>query len=177
MAAPTLISVEEYLHASYEPDCDYIDGEVRERNMGEGPHSPMQMALSALCYANRKRWQVRPLPEQRAQTSARRFRVPDVYLISVHDPMEDILRIPPLLCIEIVSSEQSLRDMQDRTDDYLAMGVRQVWVLDPIRRCAFVPGAGGQLQQHNRVLTVAETPIQLEIEKIFLEFDELAAGR
>ena len=177
MAAPTLISVEEYLHTSYDPDCDYIDGEVRERNMGERSHSLMQMAISALFYANRRTWRILPLPEQRVQTSARHFRIPDICLIHSDDPKDAIIRVPPLLCVEIISSEQSLRDMQERTDDYLGMGVRQVWVLDPVRRRAFVPDAGGQLQQQNGFLAVAETPIQLEIEKIFFEFDDLAAGR
>ncbi len=65
MAAPTLISVEQYLYTSYDPDCDYIEGEVRERNMGEGLHSLMQMAFFALFYANRRVCRVRPLPEQR----------------------------------------------------------------------------------------------------------------
>ena len=177
MGAPTLISVEEYLHTSYDPDRDYIDGEIRERNMGEGPHSLLQMTLSALFYANRKYWQVRPLPEQRVQTSARHFRIPDLCLIRVTDPMDNIIRVPPLLCVEVLSSEQSLRDMQERTNDYLAMGVRQVWVLDPVRRSAFVPDPDGRLQPQTGVLTVPETNIQLGLDEIFLEFDDLAAGR
>lgn len=177
MAAPTLISVEEYLHTSYDPDCDYIDGEVRERNMGEGPHSLMQMALSALFYANRRTWRTRPLPEQRVQTSANHFRIPDICLIGSDDPMEDIIRTPPLLCVEIISSEQSLRDMQERTGDYLAMGVRQVWVIDPVRRRAFLPDAAGTLRPHDGDLSVSDTPIRLTLAGIFNEYDDLMAGR
>ena len=158
MASPTLISVEEYLHSSYDPDCDYIDGEVREGNIGEGPHSLMQMAVSALFYANRRAWRVLPMPEQRVQTSARHFRIPDVCLIRVDDPMDDIIRVPPLLCVEIFSSEQSLRDMQERADDYRAMGVRQVWVIDPVRRRAFMADPAGTLQARSGSLIVPETP-------------------
>lgn len=33
MAAGTQISVEEYLHTVYRPDCDYVDGVVEERNL------------------------------------------------------------------------------------------------------------------------------------------------
>jgi hypothetical protein len=32
MASSTLIPVSEYLSNTYEPDCDYIDGELQERN-------------------------------------------------------------------------------------------------------------------------------------------------
>jgi len=34
MSSTTLISVQEYIATSYRPDCDYVDGEVRERNLG-----------------------------------------------------------------------------------------------------------------------------------------------
>ena len=30
-----LIPVDEYLRTSYRPDCDYVDGEVLERNSGD----------------------------------------------------------------------------------------------------------------------------------------------
>ena len=45
MTVATQISVEEYLKTSYRPDCDYVDGEVRERNFGEYDHSRPQMRL------------------------------------------------------------------------------------------------------------------------------------
>jgi hypothetical protein len=47
MAAATQlpISVSEYLHTSYRPDCDYVDGVVEERNLGELDHAALQGAL------------------------------------------------------------------------------------------------------------------------------------
>jgi hypothetical protein len=35
MANATQISVTEYLQTSYRPDREYVDGEVRERNVGK----------------------------------------------------------------------------------------------------------------------------------------------
>jgi hypothetical protein len=32
-ALPSLVSVEEYLHTDYEPDCDFVDGVLVERNV------------------------------------------------------------------------------------------------------------------------------------------------
>ena len=29
------VSLQEYLETSYRPDCDYLDGELLERNVGE----------------------------------------------------------------------------------------------------------------------------------------------
>ena len=46
----TLISVEEYLHTTYDPDCDYVDGEVLERNMGDQAHSTTQVEFAFYTY-------------------------------------------------------------------------------------------------------------------------------
>jgi hypothetical protein len=46
MPSRTLVSVEEYLHTSYDPDCDYVDGEIVERNVGELDHSDSQRRIS-----------------------------------------------------------------------------------------------------------------------------------
>jgi len=34
-AAAATISLEEYLSTSYSPDCDFVDGQIEERNVGE----------------------------------------------------------------------------------------------------------------------------------------------
>jgi hypothetical protein len=48
MALVAMVSVEEYLPTVYETECEYADGELVERNMGESDHSGIQMALAAL---------------------------------------------------------------------------------------------------------------------------------
>src|ERR1022692_1833680 len=42
MAASTSVPVEEYLRTSYEPDMEYVDGELVERHVGEHKHSCLQ---------------------------------------------------------------------------------------------------------------------------------------
>ena len=39
MTRPARISLDEYLSTVYDPDCEYVDGELIERNMGESDHS------------------------------------------------------------------------------------------------------------------------------------------
>jgi len=41
------MSVDEYLHTSFQPDRDYVDGEVQEQNLGERNHSALQSAFVA----------------------------------------------------------------------------------------------------------------------------------
>ena len=45
MDATTLVSVEQYLSSVYEPDCDYVDGELEDRNVGEKDHSKLQFRV------------------------------------------------------------------------------------------------------------------------------------
>lgn len=43
MASGTLIPLSDYLGHSFRPNCDYIDGELQERNLGKQDHSdPLQ---------------------------------------------------------------------------------------------------------------------------------------
>lgn len=46
MQASGLVLEEEYLHASYKPDCEYRNGELVERNVGTLAHSKLQWLLS-----------------------------------------------------------------------------------------------------------------------------------
>jgi Uma2 family endonuclease len=143
MATGSLVSIEEYLSTSYRPDCDYVDGVVLERNLGEFDHARLQMAVSAYFYARQKQWGIVVVPEQRVQVSPTRFRVPDVCVIVDSGHTEQIFRTPPLICIEILSKDDRLSAMQDRVDDYLNFGVRYVWILDPSRRKAWRCTADG----------------------------------
>lgn len=136
METRTLVPVEEYLSTVYRPDCDYVDGEVQERNLGERDHSRIQKKLLAYFIPREKEWNIEVLPEQRVQISATRFRVPDICVVRGIDD-EQIIRKPPFLCIEVVSPDDRMSRMKDRVDDYLKMGVPHVWVIDPQKKAAF----------------------------------------
>ena len=143
MATSTLAPLSEYLRTSYRPDCDWIDGEVQERNMGDGPHSYLQSFFMKYLGAREKELHVEAFCERRMQVSPTRFRVPDVMLVQEGNLLERIVRTPPLLCIEVLSPDDTLDSMQDRIDDYLAMGVEHIWILNPRNRRAFVANAQG----------------------------------
>jgi hypothetical protein len=44
MASTLLTSVNEYLNTSYSPDCDFVDGRIEGRNVGEHDHAALQAA-------------------------------------------------------------------------------------------------------------------------------------
>ena len=136
-AARTLVPVEEYLTTVYRPDCDYVDGEVLERNMGERDHAWLQGAFTAYFFARRKERKITVLPEMRVQVKPTRFRIPDVCIV-LGDTHEQILTKPPFLCIEILSPDDRWSRVKERINDFLAMGVPYVWVVDSQTKQAYV---------------------------------------
>lgn len=100
------------------------------------------MAVSAYLHNRRKEFGIQVFPEQRVQVSPTRFRVPDVCVVK-GEATEQIFRMPPFICIEIMSPDDRFSEMQERVQDYLSFGVPYVWILDPATRKAFrsTPGA------------------------------------
>lgn len=166
MATRTLIPVEEYLSTVYRPDCDYVDGEVLERNLGERDHSYIQVALAAYFFARRKALNLEVFTEQRVQVRANRFRIPDVCVV-LGGTKEKIFTSPPFLCIEILSPEDRMSRVQDRIADYFAMGVPNVWVVDPARRCAYYATAAGDLHRVTGALSTDDPALEVPLDEIF----------
>ncbi len=133
----TAVPLEEYLDTSYRPDCEYLDGEMLERNVGEWDHSRLQTLLSRDLCNRENELGIVVVVEQRVQVKPRRFRVPDIAVLA-KPPAGPIIQEPPLLCIEILSPRDRMQEMQERIDDYLNFGVRYVWVIHPRTRRAFV---------------------------------------
>jgi hypothetical protein len=92
MASSILIPVSEYLTTAYSPDCDFVDGEVQERNVGEYDHGNLQGAIYAALRDMRREWHIRVILELRVQINSSRYRVPDVCVMSADAPREQIIR-------------------------------------------------------------------------------------
>ncbi|MGB9030842.1 MAG: Uma2 family endonuclease [Acidobacteriaceae bacterium] len=168
---PVRIPVEEYLATSYRPDCDYVDGEIEERNVGEKEHSILQQALVFLFRTNRADWKVEVYPELRVQVAPLRFLIPDVSVVTTGVKWDRILRKPPLLFIEILSPDDSLRKMRERVDDYLNFGTEHVWIIDPGLRKAYVCSKTGFQEPEEGTLEVPGSPIRVVLSELFAELD------
>jgi Uma2 family endonuclease len=170
MASSTAISVEEYLHTSYDPDCDYVDGEVLERNVGEYKHSTIQVFLLEILFAFARSLPIRVRPELRMRVSPTRYRIPDIMVMLKSQPVERVPSRPPFLCIEIVSPEDRMSRLTERVKEYLAFGVKHVWVVDPETRTAFsyTQEEGHQVSDH---LTTQNPEISISVADLFAELD------
>ena len=165
MSSTTSISVNEYLNGSYRPDREFINGRLENRNLGEHDQAAVQAALILWFGQRQDEWNIEVLPEQRIRISPVKFRVPDICLVSLIEPVEQILTRPPLACIEILSPEDTLRRMQERINDYRDFGVANIWVLDPATQRGYDCQALGFLNATE--FAIPGTPIRLVLAELF----------
>ncbi len=131
MATTTFVPVEVYLRSSYEPDAEYVDGWIEERPRGEWDHASWQQATQLWFLQHEKEWGIRVRPELRIRVAATRFRVPDVTVVDRNRPIEQIITHPPLAVFEVLSPEDRLQRRKRKLEDYHAMGIPEIWVIDP----------------------------------------------
>ena len=167
MGVDTLVSVDEYLHTSFpDGDREYVDGRIVERNLGEVDHSDVQSGiLHYLRTHYRKR--IWAGVEVCVQVKKTRFRILDVTVMAGSKPTEQIIRKPPLVAVEVLSSEDRARDLQEKIDDYLAFGVKYVWVVNPYTRRAYVHTSAGSHEAKDGVLRADTAKIDIPLSEIF----------
>jgi len=177
MATSTSIPISEYLNTSYRPDCDYIDGEVKERTLGTRAHSFLQYILTAIFNANMDAWKIVAGPELRTRVAFTRVRIPDVCVMRSSDPADPVVQVAPLICIEVLSPEDSLRSQRDRVEDYLRMGVEHIWLIDPVSRETHIATPTGYELCLTGELTVPGTPIRIVLAEAFATLDKMLTPR
>jgi Uma2 family endonuclease len=165
--ATVQISLEEYLRTSYHPDCDYVDGEVQERNLGEFDHAAVQMFLGNWFFQHRQEWQLHVLPEMRIRVSPTRVRIADLCLMSRTQEVERVLTKPPLAVIEILSPEDRISRYNDRLGDYRRMGVPNVWIIDPGNRVGYDCSTPAWLPVEQ--FRITDTPIFFQLKDLWNE--------
>jgi Uma2 family endonuclease len=160
-----LVSEHEYLHTTYRPDCDYVDGFVLDRNLGQFDHSMLQMLVLVALHARAQEWNVLVMPELRLKIRPRKYRIPDIMVLDADAPRTPVIEHAPLLCIEIVSPDDRMSDLVMRAGDYLDCGVPETWILDPENKRSYIYDQDGLRESHDAVLRQAR--IELPVAEIF----------
>ena len=83
-------------------------------------------------------------------------------MIAEDAPDEQVLRCPPLLCVEILSPEDRLNRYLDRLKDYFDMGIPVCWIIDPVKRQGWVATPGHITEAVDGVLRCAEFELPLK---------------
>jgi Uma2 family endonuclease len=142
MATAVQFPVELYLRSSYEPDAEFVDGEIEERPMGEFDHASWQQAIQQWFLLHAKEWGVRVRPELRVKVGATRYWVPDVTVFDRRHPIEQILTRAPIAVFEVLSPEDAMPRVMLKLEEYEQMGIPTIVVVNPSTRTIYQYTAG-----------------------------------
>ena len=165
MSATTAIDISKYLRSFHaRPDVEYVDGELKERPWVQRSHGRLQTLLSLWFGQHEEAWGIEVAAEVRTRVSSSRVRLPDVVVDWTGDRPETLVDAP-LLVIEILSPNDSYSEMQRLAGDYSAMGIENIWLIDPETRTARTCDENAWTEKTR--LDIAGTPIYLDVEALF----------
>ena len=173
MATATRIPIEQYLATSYEPDAEYVNGEVEERNAGEYDHSVVQWAILDWFRRHDKEWRTRTLQEQRTRLNSGNVRIPDVSVWSRSVPIQPVFTHPQLIAIEVLSPEDRQSRVQAKIEDYRRFQIPHIWIVDPAKRFGWDCSDGNWLRRTR--FEVEGSPVYLDLEELFRDLDAAEA--
>ena len=109
------------------------------------------------------------MPELRLKIRDGKYRVPDVMVLPAEASRTPVIETAPLLCIEVLSPDDRLREVTQRAADYLSIGVPQTWIFDPETKSAYIYSSVGLQEwkpsETNRTMQCG--PIELDTARLF----------
>lgn len=173
MATAARIPIEQYLRTPYEPDAEFVYGEIEERSVGEYDHNIVQRAILLWFHQHDKEWQTRSIQEQRTRINSDVVRIPDVSVFPRSVPVEPVFSHPQLIVVEVLSPEDRQSRMQIKIEDYRRFGVPHIWIVDPAQRIGWDCSDGNWIRKPR--FEVAGSPAYLDLEQLFCELDAAEA--
>jgi Uma2 family endonuclease len=135
----SLYSFEEYLKYEAEPDNRYelVDGKLELMNPPTFRHILIAKFIERELEREINRLQLPWLAirEGGIRTGWRKSRIADVYVVEREQVLNSldesgVLETPPLLVIEVVSSDSIKRDYRYKRSEYAALGIDEYWIVD-----------------------------------------------
>jgi Uma2 family endonuclease len=138
----------------------------------ERAQSALRTILAAHFHAHRRNWNVVTLCRQQVYINQGKHRVCDICIVSDEAPAERVVRVPPVICIDIIS-EEPLALVQNRVDTYEEAGVKHIWILDPVFRTGWKASSSGLFQVRDDQMLIAGTSIGFKLSAVFEEMEEM----
>lgn len=157
------MTLQEYTRTSFEnPDPEFLDGEVVERNGGTLPHARALAVVAAALYQENELTGLQPVLSLRLRIAPNRIRVVDIAVFE-GEPEGEVPSTPPLVAIEILSPDDRIGYVIPKLEEYRRWGVRNIWLVDPDDRKLLTYGETGlhevtelRLPDYEIVLTLAD---------------------
>ena len=164
MGVKALVPVEEYLRSSYDPDVEYVDGVLVERNVGDWLHSLVQ---SNIIFGLRRKYPgIKVVPELRGKVRETRYRLPDVSVL-LRAPQTKVLLEAPFIAIEILSEADSMSRVIEKLQEYSANGAPHIWVFDPRLKQMFTFRSNSLQEVEGDVIATDEPRLELTRAEVF----------
>jgi Uma2 family endonuclease len=174
----TLVSLDEYLNTSYEPDMEFVDGALVRRNVGTQLHSLLHAIVAGHFREYRKSHGIKVFVEARLLVDAatRRHRIPDVMVLNTPYRRGKVVVDAPAIIVEIKSPDDTFDDIVSRCFDYEKLRVGNILVMDPDNKRAWLFNQGTlQLLADASIslnLLQQKEPIGFPFDQMFAELDE-----
>ena len=159
------VSLEEYLRTSYDPDVEFVDGLLVER-LGDWLHSLIQSNILAVL--RRKYPHLKVVVELRSKTAATRYRIPDVTVL-LAPPTTRYLLEAAFLVVEVFSEDDSMTRVIGKLQEYPALGVPNIWLIDPRMKLMSVYRPPALVEIEGDTIAVADGSVELSRAEIFAE--------
>lgn len=161
-----LVTVEEYLNTSYDPDVEFVDGVLVERNVGDWLHSLIQ---SNILFALRRKYpHLKVVAELRSSVTATRFRLPDVCVLTAA-PKTKYLLDAAFVVVEVLSESDVMSVVIEKLKEYANKGVPNIWLIDPRLQIMCGYRAPSLIEVEGEVLATLDGSIELLRGEIFAE--------
>ena len=172
--ATTLTSLEEYLHTSYEPDMEYLDGVLVGRNVGTPLHSFLQLIVAAFLAQFRKTHNILPMTECRLRmgTATRRYRIPDVTVLRTPHTKGKVAVDVPVIVVEIKSPDDNFDEVIDKCLEYSDLGIPYILVFDPDHRRMYRFASGSLTITKSVDVALPTGSFEIVADSLFAELDE-----
>src|SRR5579863_1528704 len=106
-----LVPVEEYLSTAYDPDVEFVDGVLVERNVGDWLHSLIQ---SNVLFALRRKYpHLKVVAELRSSVTGTRYRLPDISVL-LAAPQTRYLLDAAFLVVEVLSVDDVMSTVLEK---------------------------------------------------------------
>src|SRR5450755_2379806 len=172
-------TLNEYLNTSYEPDMEFVDGTLVERNVGTQLHSLFMSIVAARLWENRQSYPIKVFTSARLLVDALtcRYRVPDILVLNTPYKKAKVVLDVPAIVVEITSPDDTFDNVVDKCFEYERLGVPNILVMDPDKKKAwlFRQGAFDFLSGVSVELKLASFPASATIDfpfaQMFAELD------
>lgn len=161
-----LVTVEEYLNTHYDPDVEFVDGVLVERNLGDWLHSLIQ---SNVLFALRRKYpHLKVVPELRSSVTSTRYRLPDVCVL-LAAPQTKYLLDSAFLVVEVLSEGDAMSAVIEKLKEYARKGVKNIWLIDPRLRLLYSYSLPVLVEIEGETISTADGSVELSRNEIFAE--------